>query len=1089
MNFIDFLIRIILGLVLILGPFGVAYLIWKIQQTSKVIEQVINKDYTLLRILVPKQNEKTPMAAQEMFASIHGIFRADQTIQDHLSFEIASRDQYIQFFAHVPKELKDYVEGQIYAQYPTVEISEVQDYTNIDINQWSVAAAELVLSKPDFYPIKTFNNFQVDPLAGITSVLSKIDEGEQIWVQVLVRPVDDTWQDKTLDYVKMVESGDKPKDDNVTIDKILKGTFGMVRDFAQTAVTGAAPEAKKEEKAERPSLPSTVSEGLRAAEAKTTKLGFETVIRVCAIGRDVTSATSKINGLLGAFKQYNIPNMNGFSLSQISTDKERIMPVFQSRAFPTTGAIFNVEELASIYHLPSVAVETPSIVWAGAKKGEPPANLPVEGITADSEVTLFGRTNYRHFNHRFGIKIPDRRYHTYAIGKTGTGKSTMLRNMIIDDIQKGRGVCVVDPHGDLINHVLDYIPEDRINDVVYFNPADREHPVGFNLLESVDPDLKNIVASGLMSIFTKLWANVWSARMEYILRNTVLALLEYPDATLLEIMKVLVDPVFRRKVLYHVKDPVIRDFFLNEYEKYDPKFRTEAIAPIQNKVGQFLSSSTIRNIMGQIHSTIDMRQIMDSGKILLVDLSVGKIGEDNAALLGSMIITKIQLAAMGRADTPEDDRKDFYLYVDEFQNFATESFATILSEARKYHLNLIITHQYIAQMPEIVASAVFGNVGTIIAFRIGASDANFLQKEFEPTFDATDLVNLDNYHVYLKMAIDARTAAPFSAVTLPPFSGKNENRDKAIQQSIDRYTVARAAIEKEITERNEANSGTIGTLVEVDGEYQYTEELKPYEPMNPLPKNEIVGGIDLWKVRDKEGAPFYVAPEDYDAYAESKGKPSDRPGAKPPVETPAAPVEPPVTLEKPQQPENKPTESPKAEQGNGHSKGESRPARQENRDRNNRGDQPRQQVKSSGEGSAAQNPSSQNKPVEDSNIVRHQNSQKNNVNVPKIVTPAPVLQPAKEQPLTPMQTVEQGNSESPKEASLPEVIHETPVLPTVSEPIQSLLAAPMTPLTPIQSMPVSAPPQASADTTDHLMAKYNDLDDSDQGQIQPLQEL
>lgn len=853
------------------------YLLYRIRQTSKRIQQVTDRQYTLLRILVPKQNDKTPLAAEEMFASIHGIYRAEQTTQDYLSFEVAARDQYIQFFAYVPSELKDFVEGQIYAQYPSVEISEVRDYTDTDLANWSMAAAELVLTKPDYFPIKTFNNFQVDPLAGITSVMSKIEEGEQIWIQVLIRPVPDIWQVKTLEYVKKVEAGQAVVNSGTTIGKILKGTAGVVAELAKTATTGSITAATAEKV--RPSLPGPVSEGLRGAEAKTTKLGFETLIRVAAIARDEATAVAKINNLVGAFKQYNVTNMNGFTVSKVSTDKEKVLPVFKTRAFPTNGYIFNVEELASIYHLPSTTVETPSIVWAGAKKGEPPANLPIEGLVSPDAVTLFARTNYRHFNHRFGIKNGDRRYHMYAIGKTGTGKSTMLRNMIIDDIQKGRGVAVVDPHGDLIQHVLDFIPDHRVEDVVYFNPADREHPIGFNLLESVDPDLRSIVASGLMSIFTKLWANVWSARMEYILRNVVLALLEYPNATLLEIMKLLVDPAFRRKVLYHVKDPVIRDFFLNEYEKYDPRFRTEAIAPIQNKVGQFLSSSTIRNIMGQMHSTIDMREIMDNGKILLVDLAVGKIGEDNAALLGSMIITKIQLAAMGRADVPEEERPDFYLYVDEFQNFATESFAVILSEARKYRLNLIITHQYIAQMPEIVASAVFGNVGTIVAFRVGASDAGALAKEFEPVFTENDLVNLDNYHVYLKMAIDSRTATPFSAVTLPPFSGENDNREKVIAQSVSKYTVKRADIEREITERNEANSGKIGTLFEVDGEVQYQETMKPYEPMNPLPKSEVVGGLELWKVRDKEGKPYYVTGHDHDSFMEAKGKPSKWPEA------------------------------------------------------------------------------------------------------------------------------------------------------------------------------------------------------------------
>lgn len=888
MDFFPFLIRQIILVIIIFGPIAAVYLIIKIYRTNKTIEDTINKQYTLLRILVPRQNEKTPQAAEEMFASIHGIFRPEQKIQDHLSFEISARDQYIQFFCHVPVHLKDFIEGQIYAQYPTVEISEVQDYTDLDVTNWAVSAAELTLIRPDFYPIKTFNNFTVDPLAGITSVLSKIDEGDQVWMQILIRPLPDTWQEKTLKFVKAMQEGNDPtKPKKGILKQIGHELVSLTGEMAKNAI---GINKTEEAKAEKPSLPGPVAEALKGAETKTTKLGFETVIRVCAIARDQVTATSKINNIVGAFKQYSVANMNGFQITKIATDKERILPIFQSRSFGSGGYILNVEELASIYHLPSVTVETPSIVWAGAKKGEPPANLPIEGVAGTQDVTFFGQANYRHFNHKFGIKLADRRYHMYAIGKTGTGKSTLLRNMIIDDINKGRGVCVVDPHGDLIQHILNYIPDDRVEDVVYFNPADREHPIGLNLLESVDPDLRGIVASGLMSIFTKLWANVWSARMEYILRNVILALLEYPGATMLEVMKLLVDPVFRRKVMYYVKDPVIRAFFLEEYDRWDPKFRTEAIAALQNKVGQFLSSSTIRNIMGQPKSTIDAREIMDSGKILLVDLSLGRIGEDNAALLGSMIITKIQLAAMARADTEEEDRRDFYLYVDEFQNFATESFAVILSQARKYRLNLIIAHQYIAQMPEIVASAVFGNVGTIVAFRVGAADGAALAREFEPVFNANDLVNLDNYHIYLKMAIDARTAAPFSALTLPPIPGRNANRDLSIERSIEKYASKRVAVEEEIIARNEANSGKIGTLKEVDGELIYKEELKPYEAINPLPKNETLGGLEHWKIRDKEGKPYYVAGEDYDQSMWAKDKESDRPDApKKPADDASAP--------------------------------------------------------------------------------------------------------------------------------------------------------------------------------------------------------
>ncbi|MBI2590049.1 type IV secretory system conjugative DNA transfer family protein [Candidatus Berkelbacteria bacterium] len=461
----------------------------------------------------------------------------------------------------------------------------------------------------------------------------------------------------------------------------------------------------------------------------------------------------------------------------------------------------NTEELASIYHLPSVAVETPNIVWAGSKKGEPPSNLPLEGRDLTNEVTYFGTTDFRNFRHKFGIKSHDRRLHMYTIGKTGTGKSTLLMNMILDDIQKGRGVGVVDPHGQLIYHILQRIPPHRINDVIYFNPADREYPIGFNVLENINPDLRNVVASGVISIFKKLFAESWGPRLEYILRNALIALLHYPDTTLLGVNRMLVDPAYEHRILRKVTDPVVRDFFENEYDKYDPKFRREAIASIQNKIGQFLSTATIRNILGQPNSTIDIRKIMDNQKIFLMDLSIGKIGEDSAALLGALLITKIQLAAMGRADVPEEERLDFYLYVDEFQNFATESFAIILSEARKYHLNLVLTNQYIAQMSEIVAKAVFGNVGTIVSFRVGPSDAGALVKEFEPVFEAIDLINLDNFHVYVKMAIDGVTRPAFSAKTLPPGDLLEQgNLEKIVRVSRERFAKSRDVVEGKILE-------------------------------------------------------------------------------------------------------------------------------------------------------------------------------------------------------------------------------------------------------------------------------------------------
>jgi len=421
-----------------------------------------------------------------------------------------------------------------------------------------------------------------------------------------------------------------------------------------------------------------------------------------------------------------------------------------------------------------------------------------------SEINFFAKTNFRNQERVFGIKEDDRRRHMYVIGKTGVGKSNLLENMAIQDIRNGKGVCYVDPHGEGAERMLKAIPPERINDVVYFNPADSEYPVAFNILESVDEDKKNLVASGMMGVFKKIWPDVWSPRMEYILSNTILTLLDYPGSTMLGVNRMMFDKDFRKRVYPKIKDPVVKSFWINEFDKWEDRFRKEAVAAIQNKVGQFLSSTVIRHIVGQPKSTIDMREIMDNQKILIVNLSKGRIGEDAMRLLGGMIVTKIQLGAMGRVDMPEEDRKDFYLYVDEFQNFATESFANILSEARKYRLNLVLAHQYINQLVfdgnGVVRDAVFGNVGTLICFRVGADDAEFLEKEFDPVFLMNDLVNLAKYNIYLKLMIDGIAGDGFSAQTLPPadLSDTAGNMDKVIKVSRERYSRPRAEVEEKI---------------------------------------------------------------------------------------------------------------------------------------------------------------------------------------------------------------------------------------------------------------------------------------------------
>jgi hypothetical protein len=424
-------------------------------------------------------------------------------------------------------------------------------------------------------------------------------------------------------------------------------------------------------------------------------------------------------------------------------------------------------------------------------------------MQTNNDITFFARTNYRDKQVPFGIKRDDRRKHMYLVGKTGMGKTSMIENMIVQDIINGNGLCFIDPHGDSVEKILNYIPSYRSNDVIYFNPADMDFPIAFNIFEAVDPRYKHLVASGLMGVFTKIWAGVWSSRMEHILNNCILALLDSPGNTLLGISRILVDKKYRKKIVDNVKDPIVKGFWIDEFANWQEKYRSEAIAPIQNKVGQFLSSSIIRNIVGQSKSTLDLRDAMDSKKIILMNLSKGRVGEENSALLGAMVVTKLQLAALSRVDMVEEDRPDFYLFVDEFQNFVNDSFATILSEARKYRLNLIVAHQYIGQLVQDrnvkVRDAVFGNVGTMISFRVGAEDAEFLEKEFAPQFAAADLVNLPKYTVLLKLMINGVASAPFTGQTLEPgtFVPTN-NGEKVIRISRERYSNPVKEVEEKI---------------------------------------------------------------------------------------------------------------------------------------------------------------------------------------------------------------------------------------------------------------------------------------------------
>ena len=457
-------------------------------------------------------------------------------------------------------------------------------------------------------------------------------------------------------------------------------------------------------------------------------------------------------------------------------------------------------------------------------------------------ITLFAQTNFRNKKVKFGIKTDDRRRHIYTIGKTGMGKSVLLENMVISDIRNGFGACMIDPHGDMVENIIKCVPRNRVEDIIYFNPADVDHPFAFNVFEKVDVKYRPLVASGVVGVFKKIWADSWGPRLEYILNNCILALLEAPDSTLLGVMRILTDRKYREQVVREVSDPMVKYFWTKEFSKYPDKEIATIISPIQNKVGQYLSNAMIRNIVGQPVSTINLRDVMDNRKVLLLNLSKGRVGEDASALLGALMITKIQLAAMSRVDIPEKEREDFYLYVDELQNFATDSFAGILSEARKYHLNLTMAHQYIEQLPETLQAAVFGNVGTMIAFRVGATDAEYLAKEFAPTFIEEDFVNLPKYHIYLKLMIDGIASQPFSASTLPPI-GKIEGFESAvIENSRLKYSRPVQVVENEILEwwnLNDNNRADLEERVAQEEKKESKEEEEILADLSETVKDQV----------------------------------------------------------------------------------------------------------------------------------------------------------------------------------------------------------------------------------------------------------
>lgn len=719
-------------------------------------------DPVVLEIQNSRESEETPLAMEQVLAALSaggghkGFFQrlfGGHTPTSFFSLEIASVNSGIHFFLVTPTDQRGYLESQLTAQYPRVLIAETKDYMPHFLTL-PHAVGQLVYGNSFYLPLKTYKDMKdLDILSGVVGQFAKLSPQEAMALQIRLAPAGSGWQHSISSLIAK----------------------GVVDPNSTTGRTKSHPQA-------------------RLMEVKMNQTGFNAAIRLVAVAGTPERAKQLLHTASGTFGAYSLGEGNSLVLHEpLFWQKNKLEQSILTRSdygrpkFQVLGSA----ELASLWHPPGMGLSMiKNIRWGAHLLGEAPENLPITGGSEDEKrsINFFARTEYKNTPTTFGVKKADRRKHMYIIGKTGTGKSTLIANMAINDMKNGEGVAVIDPHGDLSDILLDYIPSHRMNDVAYLDPSDTEHPFHLNPLEVKNPAYRELIASGIVSIFYKLYHMSWGPRLEYILRNTILTLTHVPQSTFLDIPELLTNDRFREKVVEKLDDRVLKNFWLNEFNRLSPQMKSESISPILNKVGQFLSSKTIRNIVGSPSSTVDLEHMMNEGKIVIVNLAQGKLGEDSSALLGAMIITKMQLAAMNRVYKAEESRRDFYLYVDEFQNFATQSFIKILSEARKYRLNLALANQYVGQIDEDVQKAIFGNAGSIISFAVGAADARMLGREFGEKYEEAELVGLGNFEVVLKLSIDNQTSTPFSATTLPLPRSRNEQRETVIRVSRERYT-------------------------------------------------------------------------------------------------------------------------------------------------------------------------------------------------------------------------------------------------------------------------------------------------------------
>ncbi|MCX6799529.1 MAG: type IV secretory system conjugative DNA transfer family protein [Candidatus Falkowbacteria bacterium] len=790
----------------------------------RVIRYYIGKKeylkYSIFLILLPKDrspDEKKEFNVQELheeiskaetiFSSIGGL-RAERGIKafffgrkDNFTFEIVASNKKISFYVASPKKFSSYIEQQILAHYPDAVIEEAHDYNIFSPNS-EVVGAILKTKRIDAFPIKTYKKHETDPMNSIINVLTKLNDNEGLAIQYCVRSAKASWHRHSSDLVRKAHKHN-------SMDKALN-SYGILKglSFFGDLIEIANPNPK-DSLAKTETLTAMESEILKGIEEKNSKAGLDVNLRIVVSANTKEQASAYLENITNAYSQYNSYEYGNSFPSKPKTrfQKSLIYDFIHRRFNERYRFLLNTEEMASLYHFPLKNTETPNIEWLTAKLSAAPTNVPTEGI-------LLGHNVYRGVIRPIQILPADRLRHMYIIGKSGGGKSKFIANMAVQDILNGDGVCVIDPHGDLMEEVLTRVPPERAEDVIIFSPSDLERPLGLNLLEFDEryPEQKTFAINEMIGIMDKLYdlKSTGGPMFELYMRNAMLLVMSDPTtgSTLMEIPKVLANASFRKAKLDRCKDQTVVSFWKEEAEKAGGEAALENIVPyITSKLTQFISNDTMRPIIAQQKSAFNFRDIMDSQKILLVKLSKGSIGEMNAYLLGMIIVGKILMAALSRADMLEKNRKPFYLYVDEFQNFTTNSIAQILSEARKYGLGLTVAHQYIGQLTKnndtTIKDAVFGNVGTMIAMRIGAEDADFLEKEFAPVFSQFDLLNVPMFTSYIKLLINQSASKPFSMKNPFPLAGvANEYLAENIKSlSRLKYGEHRDRVEAEILRR------------------------------------------------------------------------------------------------------------------------------------------------------------------------------------------------------------------------------------------------------------------------------------------------